>query len=99
MPKTLLGKWSVGLIVLFFVLLGSGRFVAQATGGGGETFFDNIPLALTMLGAGLSGASAFVVGLFGVIKQRERSALVYVAMLIGFLVLAFALGEFFGPEH
>lgn len=99
MPKTTLGKWSVGLIILFFVLLGAGRIVATVTGGGGETFFDNLPLGLTMLSAGLAGVAAFVVGLIAVIKQRERSALVYVAMVIGFIVIAFALGEFLGPEH
>lgn len=99
MPKTLLGKWSVGLIVLFFVLLGAGRVVAVATGGGGETFFDNIPLALTMLGAGIAGVAAFFIGLIAVIKQHERSVLVYIAMLIGFLFLGFTLGELLGPEH
>lgn len=99
MPKTKLGKWSVGLIVAFFVLLLVGRLVAVATGGGGETFFDNLPLATTMLAAEVSAAAAFFVGLIAVIKQRERSVLVFLAMVLGFLLLGFVLGEFLGPEH
>lgn len=99
MPKTRLGKWSVGLIIAFFALLFAGRLVAAATGGGGETFYDNIPLSLTMLSAVLSSVAAFVVGLVAVIKKRERSVLVYLAMLIGFLLLGFVFGELFGPEH
>lgn len=99
MPKTRLGKWSVGLIIVFFALLFAGRLVAAATGGGGETFYDNIPLSLTMLSAVLSSVAAFFVGLVAVVKRHERSVMVYLSMLIGFLFLGFVLGELLGPEH
>jgi hypothetical protein len=99
MPKTTIGKWSVGLIGAFFILLMAGSLVASATGGGGETFFDNIPLSLTMLGAVVSGVLAGVVGLVAVIKKRERAVLVYIAILIGLMITVFMLGEFIGPDH
>lgn len=99
MPKTILGKWSLGLIAAFIILFGLGQLEVAMGQTGGETFFDNPLLSLTMLGAVLTAVAAFVVGLVAVIKQRERSWLVYLAMLIGAWILTFALGEFLGPEH
>lgn len=98
MPKTNLGKWSFGLIVAFVVLLIVTQFVVAATGGGGETFSDNIPLALTMLTVWAAGIAAFVTGLLAIIRQRERSWPVYIATFIVLLMLVFALGELFGSE-
>lgn len=99
MSKTPLGKWSLGLIIAFFVLFGLGQLEVAMGQTGGETFFDNPLLSLTMLGAVLTGAASFLVGLVAVMKQRERSWLVYLAMLIGAWILTFALGEIFWPEH
>lgn len=99
MPSTKLGKWSLGLIALFFVLFGVGQILATTTGGGGGTFSDNLPLAIIMFSAGGAGVLAFAVGLIAVMKKHERSWLVYIAALIGFLIFAFVAGEFFGPAH
>jgi hypothetical protein len=78
LPKTPLGWWSVGLVVasiLFFVL-------SQVILGPGPDY--NMPLAytLTIVIAGISVA-VLATGLIGIIKSKERSVLVFVAMVIG----------------
>jgi len=84
------------LFIFFFLFVQVLRAFGQQ---GGETFFSNplfsIPALLTLV----SGVLAFVFGLYSIIKQKERSPLVFVATFIGLLILAFAVGEFFGPAH
>jgi hypothetical protein len=96
-PRTTLGKWSVGLIgglVLFFALM----LVLLATGQrGGETFFSNPALALPTLLAAISGIAAFFTGIVGIIRGKERSVLVFLAAVIGLFVLLFCLGEVLCP--
>jgi len=46
-----------------------------------------------------SGVLAFVFGLYSIIKQKERSWLVFIATFIGLLALAFTVGEVFWPGH
>jgi hypothetical protein len=99
MPKTILGKWSIALFGSFIILLATGMILAASGQNGGETIFDNLALGIPMLGAGATASAAFIVGLIAIIKLRERSVLVYISTLIGFLVLIFTLGELFGPEH
>ena len=97
-PKTALGKWSVGLIIVFVVLLASFQLLVASGQRGGETFFSNLILTIPMLIAGISGVSAFATGLIGAIQSRERSIAVYLATLIGLLVLLFVLGEIIFPH-
>ena len=97
-PKTALGKWSVGLIMFFVVLLASFQLLVASGQRGGETFFSNLILTIPMLIAGVSGVSAFATGLIGIIRSRERSIAVYLATLIGLLVLLFVLGEVIFPH-
>ncbi len=98
MPKTALGKWSAALILAFIVFLISFQLIAASGQRGGETFFSNLVLAVPMLIAGISGVSAFVTGLIGVIRSRERSIIVYLATVIGLLVLLFGLAEIIFPH-
>jgi hypothetical protein len=97
-PGTTLGKWSIGLtggLVLFFALL----WVLAATGQrGGETFFSNPALAIPALLAAVSGIAAFFTGIIGIIKSKERSISAFLAVLIGFFVLVFCLGEILSPH-
>lgn len=97
-PRTTLGKWSVGLIgglIFFFALL----WVLVAAGQrGGETFFSNPALTVPALLAAISGIAAFFTGVIGIIKSKERSILVFLAAVIGLFVLVFCLGEFLSPH-
>lgn len=97
-PKTTSGKWSVGLIIVFIVLLVLFQLLVASGQRGGETFFSNLILTVPMLIAGVSGVSAFAIGLIGVIRSRERSIAVYLATLIGLLVPLFVLGEIIFPH-
>jgi cytochrome bd-type quinol oxidase subunit 2 len=97
-PKTIIGRWSVGLtiiLIIFFVLF---QLLVASGQRGGETFFDNLALTIPILLAGISGVSAFVTGIIGIIKSRERSFLVFLTTTIGFFVLVFCLGEFLFPH-
>jgi len=100
MPKTKLGKWSVWLIIVFFVsmaillILGlSGAFQ------GGDTFSINlgnpieILFLLSLVLAGTCGIASFVTGLISIIKFKERSVLVFVTSAIGLYVLVMFVGE------
>ena len=99
MPKTKLGKWSVGLIIAFFLLLATGVTVVSVfKQEGGKTFFDNLWISIPMLGAGASAIAAFITGIIAVIKQKERSILVILGALIGLLVLWFVVGEILVPH-
>ncbi len=98
MPKTTLGKWSVALIVAFIVLLLLFQFLVALGQRGGETFFSALILTVPILIAGISGVSAFITGLIGVIRSRERSVIVYLAVAIGLLVLLWGLAEIIFPH-
>ena len=99
MPKTRLGKWSVGLVILFFFLLATGIFVVSVfRQTGGETIFDNLAISIPMLGSGVSAIAAFFIGALSIWKYKERSIFVFVACLIGLFVLIFVLGEVLYPH-
>jgi len=97
-PKTIWGRWSVWLIIAFFVFLASFLVLVASGQRGGETFFSNLALTIPMLLAGSCGVAAFVTGLIGIIKSRERAILVYLAAGIGLFVLFFLLGEILSPH-
>ena len=82
LPKSLLGWWSVGLVVawiLFFVL-------SQVILGQGPDYNLALAYALTIVVAGIGGA-ALVTGLISIIKSKERSIFVFVTTAIGFYSL------------
>ena len=98
LPKTKPGRWSIWLI-LGFILFYAVFFVFVAAGQrGGDTFFSNLYLTVPVVIAALSGISAFFVGIIGVIKDRERSILVYLTTLFGFCILLFCLAEIVFPH-
>lgn len=97
-PQTKLGKWSVkfvGLFVLFMIVFYS---LIKAGYRGGDTFFSNPPLAISIILAGISGTLAFITGFFSVAKYKERSFLVFVAIAIGLFVIIFISGEIMTPH-
>ncbi len=98
LPKTPLGKWSTGLIIAFIVFIVVFQLLVVSGQRGGKTFSSNLVLTIPILLAGTSGVFAFLTGLIGVIRNRERSILVFLAMLIGLFVLFFCLGEVIFPH-
>lgn len=98
MPKTHLGKWSTGLIIAFLLLFIVFRLLVMSGQRGGATFFSNPALAITGLLMGTSGILSFFTGIIGIIKNKERSVLVFLATIIGLFILIFVLGEFLSPH-
>ena len=99
MPKTKLGKWSVGLVVAFFLLLATGIFIVSRQGPrADQTFLDNPVLSIPMLSSGVAGIPAFFCGIISIVRYKERSISVIAATIIGFIVLDFVLGEFLFPH-
>jgi len=104
MPKTRLGKWSMWFIVVFLGLFISTQIIAAIGRAFGGFEPERAPIyqilfPAAVIPAGLSGILAFILGLISVIKFKERSWITYFAILIGFLVLIFALGESLFPHH
>lgn len=98
MPGTRLGRWSVRVIAfsalcftVFFLLVASGQK-------GGDTFFANPWLSGTILAAGVSAVIGAGIGLVAVVKQQERSPVVFVTIALGLLVLAYGIVEVAVPH-
>jgi hypothetical protein len=98
LPHTRLGKWSLWLVIAFFVLLGAFEIFVFFGERGGDTFFSNIRLSLLILPAGLAAIGGFFTGIIGIIKSREHAVLVFLTTLIGFFVLFFVAGELLVPH-
>ena len=104
-PKTTMGKWSVGLIVampLLFVIGSSFTNSLYKSVPAGETILADIvarpALALTMLAGMVAGILAFIVGLLAIVRQKENALLVYVSTVIGALFMLYLAGEMLYPH-
>lgn len=98
LPKTRPGRWSLSLIIaaiLFFIIL---SLLAASGQSGGDTFLDNLALAIPGLIMMVSGIAAFFTGIISLIKSRERAILVFIATLAGLLIIVFIAGEFIFPH-
>ena len=97
-PSTVLGKWSVRLIVvsiLFFIVLSS--FIASGQKGG-DTFFSNLSLAIPMIIAAILAVCAFFTGIIGIFRNRERAVFVFISTALGFFVLYWGFAEIVFPH-
>jgi hypothetical protein len=98
LPKTSLGRWSLGLaiasIVVFVVAAGllNDRWGLDENG---DLINPVLTVVLTIIIVAPSGAT-LITGLISVIKRKERSVLVFLGMLITFWWgLVGGLGQFF----
>jgi hypothetical protein len=105
MPKTVLGKWSLGLIIAMPILFVIGTSFTNSlykSVPAGDTILADIAnrpaLALSMLAGFASGISAFITGLTAIIKQKERALLVYLSTLMGALLILFLVAEISFPH-
>jgi hypothetical protein len=86
-PKSSLGRWAVGLAAAFILL--SILFTVLTRLGGEPGPFALIFIA--NIAIGISFIAAFITGITSIIKSKERSTLVYLAVLAGFYALLFCL--------
>ena len=105
MPKNILGKWSVGLILAMPILFLIGTSFTNSlykSVPAGDTILVDIAtrpaLALTMLAGMVAGISAFITGLLTIIMYKEHALLVYISTLIGALLVLFLAGEVLFPH-
>ena len=103
-PKSRLGKWSVGLIVIVPILFYIGMSFVS--------FYESVPagktiphdivarpgVALPMLAGFVSGIAAFFCGIIGITKKKDHSVLVFISTMLGFFVLLWILAEFLFPH-
>jgi len=95
-PSTRLGWWSVGLAAAFEILMTINTAIFMR-------LTVDVPWRVTVLPfygvfMMLCGLAAGIVGLIAVIRQHERSWLVWLTLLIGLNALIFVLGEFLVPH-
>ena len=104
-PKSVSGKWSVGLIVAMPILFIIGTLFTNSiyrSIPAGETILADLAarpaLALAMLAGMAAGISAFILGLLGIARQKENALLVYASTVIGALLLIFLAAEILFPH-
>lgn len=93
LQKAILGRWSVGLGIAFILLQVLSGILTGVGGVGPGLIGPMIGVAF-----GVSGIAALVTGLISVIRSKERSILVFLAILAGLFCLIFILGEFLSPH-
>jgi len=97
LPKTSLGRWSLGLAIasiLFLVLVALLAREQYGLNENGELLNPALTVVLTIILVGTAGAD-LVTGLISATKRKERSVLVFLGMLITFWWgLVGAVGEF-----
>ncbi len=105
MPKSISGKWSLGLIILMPVLFFIGTSFANAfydSVTAGNTLWADVVnrpgVALPMMAGFGAGLTALITGLVALVKQKERAILVYASTLIGALLIVFLIAEFISPH-
>lgn len=98
MPKTTIGKWSIGLFFSFALCFVVFIILVAAGYRGGDSLSSSPALTIPGLLGGIAAISSFVTGLTSVIKSKERSTLVIVAIVIGFFFSFLVLGELIFPH-
>lgn len=97
-PKTQIGKISIGEFFTFVLCLSVFFLVAASGEKGGDTYFSNLKLAIPMTMAIIFDAAAFVTGIVSVFKLKERALIVYLIIGISFFPLIFVMAEFITPH-
>lgn len=104
-PSTLLGRWSVGLIILMPIFFVIGLALAQTFYGSvpsGETILIDLSsrpfLALSMLVGMATGITSFITGLLALIKDSEKAIGVYISAINGGLLLLYLIAEVVFPH-
>lgn len=85
-PKTRLGRWSAGLNIFFLAAIIISIILVKVLGvlSFGDHWWDvTVPITFS---ASIIG---FITGIIAVTKNKERSLLVYLSILIGLLTILF----------
>jgi len=95
-PSTRPGWWAVGLFLAFVVMFIINSTVFMRLSGDAPWQHTLLPFyGVFMM---LCGLASGVVGLIAILRNHERSWLVWLTILPGVFVLFFLLGEFLVPH-
>jgi len=87
-PETKLGNWSVALNIFFLIVIIISVTLVNVFG---ILSYDNHWWDVTVPVAFLIEMTAFFTGIISVIKNKERSVLVYLSVVTGLLTILFIL--------
>jgi hypothetical protein len=104
LPKTILGKWSIVLIIAMPIFFYIGMSFVD--------FYESIPagktiphdiivrpgVALPMLTGFLCGVVAFFIGIIDITKKKDYSIFVFLSTAAGFFILLWCLAEILFPH-
>lgn len=93
LPATAGGRaaaWLLAGAVACFVAMNIAAMAGQT---GGDTFFDNLWLSIPAIIAAVGVLAAAACAVYALTLQRERSAIVMAAFVIGVVALVFLIGE------
>ena len=85
-PQTKLGKWSVRLNAFFLIIITISIILVN---GLGILSYDDRWWDVTVPIIFFASIVAFILGIIAIIKNKERSVLVYTSVAIGLLVILF----------
>lgn len=88
MPKSKLGKWSVGLNAFFLTVVAVSIVLVEALK---MLFFDDHWFDVTAAVAFPTSIIALIIGILAVKINKERSSLVYLSIIIGVCTILFIL--------
>jgi hypothetical protein len=88
MPKTILGKWSVGLNTFFLITITASLVFVEVLK---VLSFDDHWWDMTVAVAFPASIIALIIGILAVRKYEERSVLVYLSILIGICLILFII--------
>jgi len=100
LPASRLGRWSMWLVVVFIALFVMNVLVISplADDAGGRVEFAAALMPAFAIAMLLTGFSAGVIGLVSIIRHRERSWIVWLALIVTVLITWFVLGEILVPH-
>jgi hypothetical protein len=95
LPKTSMGRWSVGLAAVFFLLYALLQtFYASVHHNPAPNPGPPSPfIPIVVVAEYISGIVPFITSLISIIKSKERSILVFLVVAAGLFVLIFLIGE------
>lgn len=82
-PKTNAGKWAIGLSLAFIILI-SFKMMGR--------------MPLPTFGIAAIGLLGFLVGIYAVIKNKERSILTFIPILVGLVIIFWTAAELLFPH-
>lgn len=81
-PKSSLGKWSIGLIILSPLLF----------------YVSLILLKEPLMIGGIIYGSALFCGIIGIVRKKDYSVFVFLSTLIGLIILLFVFQQYLFPS-